>query len=100
MQARYDKYKAQGYFSYLVIGQDEQSNPPTSTYCKKVRDQYKLTIPVLYDAKGDLAKAYGYAGQAPNERNLILAQGGKVVLVKQYAVQSAVQATIESELAK
>ena len=98
MEPRYQKYKDQGYQQYLVIQTGAGfGSPPTKSLCETVRDNggSPLTFPVLYDPLGTFAATY--KGKL-NEMNYVVGSGGKLVLKKQYASSTEVEATIEAEL--
>ena len=95
MESRFQSYKDQGYKQYLLINAGT-SGPPTSSYCKQVRDQYGLTFPVLFDPTGAFTQTYGFAGG--NEQNLVLKEGGEIVFKGRYSSQNSVKQAIEGAL--
>ncbi len=97
MEPRYQKYKDLGFQQYMVIGAGAGfGDPATASYCKKVRSDYELTFPVLYDPTGKLATTYGYSG--PNERNFLFSPGAVIDHIQQYTPSSTIDAKIEAIL--
>lgn len=98
VEQRYQQYKSLGFETYFVIIEDNFGpGPVTPNYCNQVKDQYGLTVPVLYvDDPADVQLFYGPAGDDGeyNDANLVLSQGGQIVYKSQYAPQQQVEAAI------
>ena len=60
-EPRYQKYKDQGLQAWILLSEDANGDSPSLEYCKGIRDQYGLTMPVLIDPDGVLPGALGYA---------------------------------------
>jgi hypothetical protein len=81
-------YKPQGFQVFFYIAESGKGDPPTADYCKQVRAQYKLTMPVLYGPK-EVLQTLGIMGD-PSDWHLMLEPGGVLVYRKQFAPPSAV----------
>ena len=77
--------------------EDNSGTPANAAFCASVRDQYGLTMPVLYDPDGVLPTALGISGGV-NSWSIVLAEGAVIKLKKKYASNAAVKAAIEAEL--
>ena len=51
----YERFRNQDYEDYFVIYNDDVFRRPDAAYCRQVRAQYGLTMPVLYDPSGALS---------------------------------------------
>lgn len=62
---------------YFVITQTERSEQPDAAFCQRVRDQYGLTMPVLYDRDG---VTNSVLGMRVNTADLVMRRGGLIVV--------------------
>lgn len=97
-EQRYQQFKGQGFETYFFIASDASGKEPDAAYCKQVRAQYKLTMPVLYGSPMLLA-SLGITGP-PNDWNLVIEKGGKLYYKKTGPFQDIITGIITQLLAK
>lgn len=96
-EPRYQKYKDDGFEAWILISEDASGSKPSLEYCKGIRDQYGLTMPVLIDPDGVLPGALGYS--APyNEWHFLLDEGAALSFKGKYPNQDQLDARIEAGL--
>jgi hypothetical protein len=95
-EQRYQAFKNQGYQSFFYIAEDGSGQTADANYCKQIRAQYGLTMPVLYGNFDELA-AIGFTGSV-NEWNIVLSQGGKVELKQKGIQQNSLNSFLEGIL--
>jgi hypothetical protein len=100
-EQRYNKYKAQGFEAYFVVAETgNYGQKADAAVCAAIRDEYGLTMPVLFDPDNLLGKAYGWATSPPNERNIVFGPGAQIVFIGHYTSQSTIEELIVTELAQ
>ena len=96
-EPRYQKYKDQGLQAWILLSEDANGDSPSLEYCKGIRDQYGLTMPVLIDPDGVLPGALGYAAPL-NEWHFLLGEGDALLFKGKYPNQDQLDARIEEAL--
>ena len=96
-EPRYQQYKDHGFEAWIVLSEDGSGDTPSLDYCKGIRDQYGLTMPVLIDPDGVLPTALGYAAPL-NEWHFLLGEGAEVLFKGKYPNQDQLDARIEEGL--
>ncbi len=76
--AQYQELKAldDDYEALFIIVQDETAAAPSEAYCKQIRTQHGLTMPVLMD-DGTILNTLGVTGA--NHWNIVFGEGGEIV---------------------
>ena len=87
-EQRFQAFKNQGYQAFFYVAEDATGATATANYCKQIRAQYGLTMPVLYGNFDELS-AIGLTG-SPTEWNIVLSQGGLVELKNKGIQQNSV----------
>ena len=95
-EQRYQQFKDQGYQSFFYVAETNSGQTPDAAYCKAIRAQYGLTMPVLYGPLSILS-SMGISG-APNDWNVLIDSGGKLLYRKKGGGQSTITSQIEAEL--
>ncbi len=95
-EQRYQQYKNQGFETFFYVAETNSGQTPDANYCKAIRDQYGLTMPVLYGPLSALG-SIGISG-APNDWNVLIDKGGQLLYRKKGGGQSTVTSQIEAEL--
>ena len=62
---------------YFVITETERRERPDAAFCQRVRDQYGLTMPVLFDRDG---LTNSVLGMRENTADLVMRRGGLIVV--------------------
>jgi hypothetical protein len=94
-EPRYQALKDQGFQAYFFVAETASGQVPDADYCKQIRSQYGLTMPVLY-GDADILAPLGIVG-SPNDWSLVIANGGQLLL-RQKSGQTAVANAINGEL--
>lgn len=95
-EQRYQKYKDQGFQTFFYVSETPQGNPPDAAFCKSVRAQYGLTMPVLYGSASALS-SLGISLPS-NDYNIVLDKAGKILLHKKGGNQTTITNLIEANL--
>ena len=95
-EQRYQDYKSQGFQTFFYVAETPGGQTPDAAYCKAVREQYGLTMPVLYGPLSALS-SMGLSG-SPNDWNVLIDNGGTLLYRKKGGGQSTVTSKIEAEL--
>jgi len=96
-EPRYQQYKDLGFEAWIVIAEDASGDDPSFDYCKGVREQYGLTMPILMDPNHVLPDALGYS--APhNEWHFLLGEGVELLFKGKYPSQAQIDLRIEEAL--
>ncbi|MFT5430628.1 MAG: hypothetical protein ACI9OJ_001304 [Myxococcota bacterium] len=64
---------SQSYASWVVAVEDELGGPATANTCKSVRDEFRLTVKVLYDPVGRLEEAVQW--ETDDNRDVVFGRG-------------------------
>ncbi len=96
-EPRYQQYKDLGFDAWFVLSEDANGDTPSVEYCKCIRDQYGLTMPVLMDPDGVLPGTLGYSAPL-NEWHFLLGEGAEVLFKGKYPNQDQLDLHIEEAL--
>jgi len=92
--ALWERFRSQNFQAYFVIADDNQASPPDAAYCAQIREQYGLTMPVLFDADGSFVNAL----QVPtNDVHIVFGVNNEIVH-KTHKGFSGVEGIVESTL--
>ena len=97
-EAQYQELKALGgddYEAMIIIMEDSSFSLPSESYCKQLRTQYGLTMPVLMD-DGTLTSTLGISPK--NHWNIVTTEGAEVVYKKKGSNTDSVAKTKLEEL--
>jgi peroxiredoxin len=79
----------------FIISENENFGAPTQEDCRRFRDQYGLTVPVLMDTDDAFQRAFGVP---PNAVNIVVDGDGAITHSQRYGSQAAVLEAIEAVL--
>lgn len=79
----------------FIISENENFGAPTQDDCRRFRDQYGLTVPVLMDTDDAFQRAFGVP---PNAVNIVVDGDGTITHSQRYGTQAAVLEAIEDVL--
>ncbi len=96
-EPRFQQYKDSGFNAWILLSEDASGDTPSLEYCKGIRDQYGLTMPVLIDPDGVLPAALGYSAPL-NEWHFLLGEGAELIFKGKYPNQQQLDLTIEDAL--
>jgi hypothetical protein len=97
-EQRYQQFKDQGFQTYFYVAETPTGKAADATYCKQVRSQYGLTMPVLYGNPQHL-QPLGLTGTLA-DWNALIDEGGTLLYRKKGASQSYLTSQIEAQLAE
>lgn len=95
-EQRYQQYKDQGFQTFFYVSETKSGKTPDAAFCKQIRAQYGLTMPVLYGPASALS-SIGISLPS-NDYNVLIKKGGEIIHFKKGGGQSAVTQKIEAEL--
>ena len=79
----------------MIITETADFTAPDAAYCKTIRDQYGLQMPVLFDPSGDVLRAFNVP---TNDVHIVMQHGNKIAFKKQYTTTAAVESAINALL--
>lgn len=79
MDGIHQSYDGESYQTYFVVTEDANTRPATADFCRHVRDQFGLTMPVLYDETGEL----GRLGLPTSHFHMVLGEEGRIEFKEQ-----------------
>jgi len=88
----YERYRDQGLQAYFLISGDASNSVPLPEYCASIRDQFGLTMPVLY------GRQLNDAGLNSRHVHLVMEEGMKIIH-REVLTDSTFEAAIEQALA-
>jgi len=80
----------------MIVAENDQRNRPSAAFCSSIRQQYGLTMPVLYDRDGDYVRALGVA---PNHFHWVLGRENMIRFKRQYD-DTGWRPVLDAELAR
>ncbi|MFT7579618.1 MAG: hypothetical protein ACI9MR_001284 [Myxococcota bacterium] len=75
---------------FMIITDNNTFGTPNAAFCRAVRDQAGLTMPVLYDPTGQFQAAIG--ARFPNDLVVVVREGMELVLNRQRNANSGFEA--------
>ncbi|MEZ4466097.1 MAG: TlpA disulfide reductase family protein [bacterium] len=93
LQARADAAAARGIQTWMIVSADDGFAAPDAADCRRYRDQYGLTLPVLYDAEGAFQRTWRVPANAVN---VVLDAAGVVRFNRQFASDAQVDAALDA----
>lgn len=89
------EFAAEGFASYFVISQTQTFDEPDADYCAGIRDQFGLTMPVLFDPDHAMPAA---VGTPYFDIDIVLGADNELLFAKQHASRDEVRVVIRSRL--
>lgn len=93
---RVERYADEDFAALFVVAENDLYGPADANVCARTRDEYGLTMPVLYDPEGKLQDAFGWS--RVNDWDIVLGRGGTVLYFQQFAPEADVEQAIERAL--
>jgi hypothetical protein len=82
--------------AYFIISENNQGGEPSQTFCRQLRTQYGLTMPVLRDVGGAFMAAMN---TPPNHNQFVFGAENRIVFYRQ-GDNTAWRRPLETELAR
>lgn len=96
-QAFANRFAGEGFASYFVISETQEFSEPDAEYCAGIREQFRLTMPVLIDPGKTLPAA---VDNPYFDIDVVLGPGNELLFADQHSDRDDVAAVIEAALAE
>lgn len=77
---------------FFVVTETDDGDPADATFCRTIRDQYRLEMPVLFQPEGQFPTALGVP---PNEVHFVMGRGNELLWYDHYGA-AGVEAALEA----
>lgn len=82
--------------AFFIISANSNFGAPSAADCRRLRDRYGISVPVLYDADGAFTQELGIPD---NDMSFVLDEGNVITFKRQFAF-SSVPGEIEEALSR